>query len=388
MTAYFAYALDPLLFGTGRPFEAVPGSRAESLPLPPPSTLAGMIRTATGRDQRGRFDTARIDELKAYSVRGPVLATLNEDLSLRELVFPAPADSVRLEVEGDAERHEVRRLLAIALREGDRTDLQGLAPVGMVPPTLQKPARKVPAFWTAADLLAWLESPLDGQAWLATRGVHAPKEEPRVHVRLGTQGTAETGGLFSTVGRRFHADSSMLGIYWETDAPMPEGTVPLGGEGRLATTRKVAPTLPRIPPAVLDSAARGFVRAYLFTPGSFGGARLPALPGAEVIAQASARALTISGWDMAAGKLHPGPYQNAALDRRRGGPKPTRRLVPAGAVYFLRLTGNPEENQAFVQEHWARSLCTEAQDQRDGFGLALFGAWDGQLHDLTSPSNS
>ncbi len=396
MTAYLAYALDPLLFGTGRPFEAVPGSRAESLPVPPPSTLAGMIRTATGRDQRGRFDTTRIDELLGYSVRGPVLATLQEDLSLQELVFPAPADAVRLAVEGDKKSHRLRRLVPIRLRDGDRTDLDGLAPVGMVPPSPEKPARKTPAFWTVADLLAWLSAPTDQVTWSAERGIHAPTAETRVHVRLGEEGTADDGGLFSTSGRRFfhkpkpdrQTKATRLGLYWETDAPMPEGTVPLGGEGRLAQAGEVSSALPSIPKAVLDSAAQGFVRVYLFTPASFEGAQLPNLTGAQVMAQASARALTISGWDMAAGKLQSGVYKNAALNRKRGGPKPTRRLVPAGAVYFLRLTGTPEQNQALVRERWARSLCPDAQDQRDGFGLALFGTWDGQLHALTTSSRS
>lgn len=387
MTAYFAHALDPLLFGTGRPFSAVPGSRAESLPLPPPSTLAGMVRSATGRDDTGRFDVERIPELLAYGVRGPVLATLGGDMSLAGLAFPAPADAVRLAgTEPDAP-HRLRRLRPLALREADRTDLSGLAPVGMVPPSPDKPARRAPTFWTQDDLVAWLEAPADGQNWSTERGVHAPGAEVRIHVRVRPDGTADEGGLYSTTGRRFARDTGMLGLYWETDAPLPEGQVTLGGEGRLAVAQRTRLALPEPSEAVLRSASAGWVRAYLFTPGAFGGARLPQLLGAEVVAQASQRALTISGWDLAGGKPEAGPYKNAGVVRKGGRPKPTRRLVPAGAVYFLRLTGTPEQNQDFVRQRWARSLCPNSQDRLDGFGLALFGTWDGRLHDLTTSAS-
>lgn len=386
MNAYVLHALDPLLFGTGRPFTAVPGSRAESLPLPTPSMLAGMVRSTAGRDASGRFDAGRIDELLGYRVRGPFLATLTDDLRLGELAFPAPADALRLTT-NNGDDHALRRLVPISLGADDRTDLTAGVPVGLVPPAPDKPARDVPEFWSATDLLAWLELELEHsepQTWSSSRGVRAPRAELRTHVRVGHGGTADDGGLFATSGRRFAQGSRSLGLYLETDAPLPEAPVTLGGEGRLARTSRVPSALPKPPPAVLSSAESGFVRAVLVTPGSFGGSTLPSLPGVEVVGQVSGRPLTISGWDMAGVQAKPGPYRNAGVVRRGGRPKASRRLVPSGAVYFLRLTGTPAENRSFVEAHWARSLCPAgSQDHRDGFGIALFGTWDGRLHPLT-----
>jgi CRISPR-associated protein Cmr3 len=54
------------------------------------------------------------------------------------------------------------------------------------------------------------------------------------------------------------------------------------------------------------------------------------------------------------------------------GPKPIRRLVPAGGVYFFTVVeGEPTE----LENHWLQSVSDEKQAQRDGFGLAVWGAW-------------
>ena len=63
MSLWIIEPRDPLVFGDGKPFSAVPGSRAKSLPFPHPSTVAGAMRTRSGTDPKGRFDSRRIDEL-------------------------------------------------------------------------------------------------------------------------------------------------------------------------------------------------------------------------------------------------------------------------------------------------------------------------------------
>ena len=65
------------------------------------------------------------------------------------------------------------------------------------------------------------------------------------------------------------------------------------------------------------------------------------------------------------------------VERHRGRPKPTRRLAPAGSVYFLELTGADDAIGRFVDAVWLQAISDDEQDQRDGFGLALLGAWDG-----------
>ena len=53
-------------------------------------------------------------------------------------------------------------------------------------------------------------------------------------------------------------------------------------------------------------------------------------------------------------------------------PKATRRLVPAGGVYFFESDGN--DNSALAG-HWLRPVSDGEQERRDGFGLAVWGTW-------------
>jgi CRISPR-associated protein Cmr3 len=67
----------------------------------------------------------------------------------------------------------------------------------------------------------------------------------------------------------------------------------------------------------------------------------------------------ISGWSLEAGKR---------------GIKPLRRLAPAGSTFFFEVLdgSNPAD---WASAHWLSSVCDDAQDRRDGFGLAAWGAW-------------
>lgn len=374
--------LDPLLFGTGKPFSNVPGSQADSWILPPPSTLAGMVRARVGSG--GPFDEAHVASLKAIEVVGPLLAVLTPT---PELVFPAPADVVRARV--DEERHELRRLVPLLLRDTDGVGAAGgLAPVGATPTVRDKPAKRAPAYWREAALMAWLEQPED-KVVSSDWGLRPPRVEVRTHVRMGPDGTAEDGGLFSTAGRRFIGalDGAMvpLGVYGETGAGEADGFCVLGGEGRLSRVETRKAMLPSEPPeAVIQSARAGAVRMYLATPAALGSNRWQPPGGVRVVAQVHGRAVVVSGWEMRP-KADEEPLEGYAAARRRwrrGRPKASRRLVPAGAVFFLRLDA-PDEvaREALVRRLWRRSICS-GQDAKDGFGLALFGTWDGALAPL------
>ena len=105
-----------------------------------------------------------------------------------------------------------------------------------------------------------------------------------------------------------------------------------------------------------------FARGFLPDPAKLSHA------GVTVTIQAVAnnRYQVVSGWDYA--------FES---NGNRGRPKPTRRLAPAGSVYFLELTGADDAIGRFVDAVWLQAISDDEQDQRDGFGLALLGAWDG-----------
>jgi CRISPR-associated protein Cmr3 len=58
---------------------------------------------------------------------------------------------------------------------------------------------------------------------------------------------------------------------------------------------------------------------------------------------------------------------------KSGGPKPIRRAVPAGGVYFFE--SESMDNSTLADHHWLRPVSDGEQERRDGFGLAVWGIW-------------
>lgn len=372
---YLIEPIDPLVFGDGRTIGTVGVSRSRV--LPPPSQLAGAVRSQAGSDPRGRWMPERRAEVLQLEIRGPLGALLDPRGEVIDWWLPRPADAVVMEPRPDAPR--VRRLVPLVLPEGCAWDLDAGPGVGMRGHDPRKPDASALPFWSwRRGLCPWLEGRAPGDGF----GLEGPSPELRTHVALERNGTARDGMLYGVTGVRY--DTAVKGgahrswgggqrqhrrhaLAFSSDADLSESLIrPLGGERRLARWRRAELPWPGPPEAVLDSATAGALRMYLATPGAFGQGSRPRLDGAEVVAQANGRPEIVSGWD----------YQQRA-------PKPTRRLVPAGAVYFLRLTAtDPQERLAWVASRWLRSVSDEPQAQRDGFGLALFGTWSGELEPL------
>lgn len=202
-----------------------------------------------------------------------------------------------------------------------------------------------------------------------------------VSIRPNTQtADEERGALFQTRGLEFiHmpekqalSKARRLGLAVATDAPsLKPGIGPLGGERRLVFWRRSNETLPSLSGALEERiAALGHCRLILLTPAHFKAGWKPAwlLEGREGVipslqAVALKRCQTVSGWDFAKGER-----------------KPTRRLAPAGTVYFLKLDGDSAAVKRWIDTIWMHCVSDEEQDRRDGFGLAVLGVWDGTFH--------
>jgi CRISPR-associated protein Cmr3 len=56
------------------------------------------------------------------------------------------------------------------------------------------------------------------------------------------------------------------------------------------------------------------------------------------------------------------------------GPKPIRRMVPAGSVFFFEVEKSGDA--AALADQWLHSVWDEQKERRDGFGLAAWGTWN------------
>jgi CRISPR-associated protein Cmr3 len=213
-----------------------------------------------------------------------------------------------------------------------------------------------------------------------------------MHVSIdNTTGTGLEGALFQTRGLEFtyvaEAGESLdmaqrlaLAVVAQT-ANVREGFAPLGGERRLMRWRQSTKKLPQcssdLRKAIIDSR---HLRLVLVTPACFDQGFLPTWLlheqfGVKPVLKAAAvqRPQVVSGWDFAA---------DNGQRRPKGRPKPTRRLAPAGTIFFLELDGSDSAISIWIDAIWMQCVSDDPQDRRDGFGLAVVGAWNGKLSKL------
>ncbi len=379
---------DSVVARDGRPFGTNGSNRMRSLSWPTPSMIAGSLRTALGRDSNRDFSPETAHELTEVAVDG-FLPYLDDTL-----YFPAPLDCIPA-----PESHEPPlRAVPISMAGfGGGTswpDELALDPV-MIPLDAAaedfKPGAG-PAWWPADRYAAWLTG--GGIDRFDDRFLCLPEIEERTHVALDeATGAAQDGQLFSTQAlvlgalKNFVSQSPVSPTYrirvraggWCHDrAASLSGLHTTGGERRLVHYRTVSDSQAWQCPPTVASALIGAssVRMDLVTPAIFDGGWRPGWldrsgvgsppeSGLQLrlVGAAVGRWRAISGWSL-----------NPAVARLgRPGPKPIRRTVPAGSVYFFEvLAGNP----GVLTSRWLESVSDDVQERRDGFGLATWGIWN------------
>jgi CRISPR-associated protein Cmr3 len=392
---------DPLIVRDGRPFSADPGAWATSLPFPFPSTMAGGVRTRSGLDKNGIFKYPKgtekeLLELKQLAVRGPLLVLLptNEcDSKPGEWLVPAPYDALLLDRETTKDgklTDLVNQLVPLELPDGAQTDLdqQGLWFVGQACYDKRKPYKKAPRYWYWENFQTWLQNPsslCQTIEHICKLGIDGPVSEQRLHVSIDAdKETARDGMLFGTSGLEFTfpgkderrlQDAKRLALAVAVDDHrefIPQaGLASFGGERRMASWRESKMKLPLCPEVLKKTLIEEKACRLIFlTPACFKQGYLPTwlCTNAEehgvtidVRSIAVQRPQVVSGWDLALRK-----------------PKPSRRLVPAGTVLFLKLEGSNDAIQDWIEHTWMQCISDDLQDRRDGFGLAVLGSWDGE----------
>lgn len=375
---------DGFFFKDGRSWSK--SGRGHGLLWPFPSTLRGALRTAFGRalerDQGRRLEGQAWRDSTADLSIGMTLPLRRraggQPWGRRDRMWPVPADA--LYVQGD---EFVTQLLPTlpqlpTLGRDDDPAREALYRPAMAEKT--KPGRP-PAWWTEAELAQWLGG---GEV----RDIQGREREERnlgrrldVHLAIdSTTSTAEEGALFVTDTTEPFAGSDAGAWEWQIalEAEAPDAhdvtSVPwtIGGDRRLAQAEGVAPELFALPNDVDWGPGSPGLRLIVVTPAWFptGGWRpdeLAAVDGeyrgvltnldVELVLRAAfvPKAIHVSGWDMVA-----------------GGPRETRQLVRAGAVYFFEKTSGDPFTRTELQGLWLTAVGS-AQD--DGFGRVVPGLW-------------
>ena len=147
----------------------------------------------------------------------------------------------------------------------------------------------------------------------------------------------------------------------------------LGGERRLAALQPEPEHVwPSPPPDWLERIARaGGLSLTLLTPAIFSAGYRPGWLDGDLIGSPPAapglrlqlRAAAVERWQ---------PHSGWDLARWR--PRPSRKLVGAGATYWFRILDGIDSGT--MAALWLASVSDCEQDRRDGFGLALPSPWE------------
>lgn len=376
---------DPLIARDGRPFGVGQGNRMRGLPWPLPSVVAGSFRTTFVKANPALdFAGDMPQQLMNISVAGAFPVCSNE------LYLPAPNDCVAEPSDDGKSIKDTHRLEPVTQCSVGCDLPDGLNPV-MLPSTVGdfKPA-ELPAWWPAGKYADWL---IGKNVSFDRSFLKSAAQETREHIKLDPKlGLAAEGQIFSTTGLnvshmpRFNANAT--GKFEDRFADVSLSVRindrssslklnkqfniwhPLGGERRLAHWQQQSSKITgwSCPDSVRKAIqATTRVRMILATPAIFHHGWRPDLEhgplkdcGLKLVGASVGRWKAVSGWALA----------NTAVQKR--GPKPIRRMAPVGSVYFFEVKPGGGEKLA---ERWLESVSDNEQEQRDGFGLALWGTW-------------
>ncbi|WCN08279.1 type III-B CRISPR module-associated Cmr3 family protein [Marinomonas mediterranea] len=390
------YLLDPkapLIIRSGRPFDEQAG--ADEARFPPPSTMAGALRAAYARANNIGFE-GNTQCILSKAIKGPLPVKQSVSGDTHTLLVPKPADA-QYYYNNQGEKEIVRlsprplvadegwdlptSLLPVVFCE-EQTKQHGKPESG---PERGKPVSG-PEWWSFDDLLTWrVDKPLEYESILRN-GWTPPPGDIRTHVAINFETyAAEDGKLFQTSGLPmwqareqtktvFPEERILLAgkidgnIFPNNESPTPIQALNLGGERRLAEISTENTLWPDIDSNTLsDLASAQYLSLTLLTPAIFENGWLPcnqgedgrfiySPPGSdnlqlELISAAVGRWKAQSGWDLA--------------NRR---PKPSRKIAPAGSVYWFKVLAGDEHE---IRQLWLTNISTSKRDRTDGFGLVL-----------------
>lgn len=382
MQYLFLEPVDVLFLRANKSF-GDPGSYGESMVPPWPSVIAGALRSRMLAD--AGIDLAAFADSRAphpeigtptspgsFELCGVQLA--QRATGVVDPIFPLPLDLVAEHTDSGMAVHAARPVeLPSALRSS--------YPLPMHPVIAQsKRGKPAAGLWLKrAGWQEYLNGKVPGAGQLVSSSdLWKPDSRTGIGLNAHTR-SVEEGRLFTAEAAAFRqqhhgAGSLNTGFLAAVDGATPpqDGLVRLGADGRAALVH----ALPDFAPPEPDFealAASGRCRIVLATPGIFERGWLPEgvkeqngrflfdLHGVRgrVAAAAVPRAGVVSGWDLAQEK-----------------PKPARRAVPAGAVYWLDgVEATPDALRKLAASGLWGEPCGDKQRRAEGFNRIWIAPW-------------
>ncbi len=357
-------AFDTLFFRDGKPFSSGEEVWANGLFPPPPSVIYGALRTALW--SRNLVDLAQAGTSSDFTSKLQLKGVFLQKGT--SVYLPCPYDVVASK---NPKANEAKSILNL-----EAAEFASSLPTSHVLKVADDFAPAIPlggkGYVDAASFQAYL---LAGETPTITKTEAFLTREPKIGLtRSKLTGSAEEGKLYRVELFRPLPD---VGIHVDTNAhtlpiALPEkGFFNMGGEAKSVHYDSVKDAIRIDAPKITGN----YCKIVLATPTFFEQGWLPnginpsTLSGSwlghqvEIIAVAMDRPQYLGGFDMKARS-----------------PKPMRKAVPAGAVYYLKTDANMDQ---LVQSFHGQCI-SEMNKAQEGFGLAYVGV----AHKTTSSPSS
>lgn len=399
MISVFVEPCDIVFFRDDLPFGARGSQVARCLFPPRPSVMAGALRTKILTDEGIDFDRFRDGAGIPEAVRREIGAGLGAAGGLDEGTFSLSRLALGNRTDSCGETlyfRTGRDMVAPKGQGGDRAEsaqagsaaFQILAPAdscrvpgtssvedGLVPVAIKPGCEPQHVWLTPPGWMAYLlgrTSAISKDHIAKGRDVLGDDDGRDYRVGIGldvASRTVDEGKLFSSQGVVMRESwGFVVGVDGCVRLPM-SGLIRLGGDGRMARLSPWAVPEPDWSPIRDRIAMTGRFRWVLQTPAVFEGGWLPSGVTREdkrLLYRRGGIAARLVSADVGSPELAGG------WDLVRGKPKPFRRMVPAGSVYWFELlNGRAEEVWGLFHN---RSVSDEKANE--GFGLVQIGGWD------------
>ena len=351
-------ALDTLFFRDGKPFEKSDDVWATGMFPPLPSVIYGALRsTYFGQNDIGLDEVEeKTAALKIKNIWYRIVS--KEDVTTSDNYFPMPLDLVQKK---ELSREERVRMEDYDLYTSHRLEQKTLnfsssskLLLGHGVLTIDEDVEtKRDSFITVDDFKKYLKKDIIGEVYQFN-----PTSEAKIGIaRNNTTRTTSEGNLYR-VGM-LRTDKVKIWVEFEGLELEKKGLLQLGAERKLASNK--APRRVNVPTYTLEDSNiknQTEFKLCLVTPAIFKNGYYPteifkkAGVTVELISCVVGKNLNIGGFDMMA-----------------KAPKEMFKAVPAGSVYYLKLTSGSLKNlDKIIKTH---NICEERGNE--GFGIAFIG---------------
>ena len=340
-------ALDTLFFRDGKPFTMGLETWADGVFPPYPSVVYGALRSAY-------FANQIKDLSKANQEDDPTAGLVIKGLFLKiehDLCLPLPLDCVE---DKDKKRND-NRVFPLALKEN--TMISSVPTSYILKDNGDNEVENVrEGYLNDLDFKRYLDATIEEFYYIKLSDYVYAEEKVGI-AKDRYSNTAEKGKLYRVALRRLK-NVSIIVDFEGLDLP-ETGFIKLGGEGKAATYKSID----NLPDFSSKLQGNRF-KLYISTPAILKKGWLPSWIDTDTL-EGTYQGLKLKLLSAAVGKY----TSIGGFDVERGRPKPMKRAVPAGSVYYFELLeGNLEKVKDLMH---CRSISEYNAEQ--GFGISFVG---------------